>query len=116
MLGLESRIMYLRDGAISHRMEHGTRRSLMLSCSHPPNIHRHTAEQKGNSLNEAPLESSNFDSRITPGRGAQCCKLTLLRGRTSSWVVAIDFPEWTWWPKQGRGKKSCGVTYLLPKK
>lgn len=37
MLGLESRIMYLRDGATSRRMEHGTRRSLMLSCSQPPN-------------------------------------------------------------------------------
>lgn len=37
MLGLESRIMYLRDGATSRRMEHSTRRSLMLSCSQPPN-------------------------------------------------------------------------------
>lgn len=37
MLGLESRIMYLSDGATSRRMEHSTRRSLMLSCSQPPN-------------------------------------------------------------------------------
>lgn len=53
---------------------------------------------------------------LSLGRGAQRCKLTLLRGRNVILGRGNHLPRVDMVAKAGRGKKSYGMTHLLPKK